>query len=223
MRRAYKSDGSAYPRIMASEDNLCASGGLVLRPALLRKLNESRCRRLTLIQAPAGYGKTVLLHQWRASAALEGAGVSCLAFADARWTPARWARALIQELSRSGCGSPVGDDESTWSDEGTAVEALRSRLQSLHAPHLILLDGYENCDTHEIGAVVNQLLTDIPPTVHLAIASRCRPALHFAKFYATGVATFIGAADLQFSRAEAADTPTTAPTARSNRRVASIE
>jgi LuxR family transcriptional regulator, maltose regulon positive regulatory protein len=203
VRRAYKSDGSAYPRIMASEDNLCASGGLVLRPALLRKLNESRCRRLTLIQAPAGYGKTALLHQWRASAALEGAGVTCLAFADERWTAARWARALTQELTRSGCGSPVGDDESAWSDEGMAVEALRSRLQILHAPHLILLDGYENCDTHEIGAVVNQLLTDIPPTVHLAIASRCRPALHFAKLYATGVATFIGAADLQFSRAEA--------------------
>jgi LuxR family transcriptional regulator, maltose regulon positive regulatory protein len=199
---AYKSDGSAYPRIMAGDENSGVAGGLIPRPALLRKLNEARIRRLTLIQAPAGYGKTALLHQWCASAALDGSGVTRLSFAEERWTWARWARVVTRELARSGCAGSAGADASACLDDGTAAEALRSQLQNLRAPHLIVFDGYENCDTPEIGALVNQLLPDIPTGVHLAIASRRRPAVYFAKLYATGVATLIGAADLQFSHEE---------------------
>lgn len=197
--RAYKSRRSAYSGVMPSHENSVACGnGLVQRSALVRKLDEARSRKLTLIQAPAGYGKTALLHQWCAAAQLDGAIVSWLTFTEDRWTAAHWARVVDKEIAAN---SRVSDGSGNLNQDA-GVDGLIARLHSLTVPHLIFFDGYENCDNYEIGAVVNQLLSRLPATVHLAIASRRRPNLHFAKLYATGVATIIGATDLQFSHEE---------------------
>ncbi|HEX2504005.1 MAG TPA: hypothetical protein VHK00_08675, partial [Miltoncostaeaceae bacterium] len=99
--------------------------GIVARPELLARLDEASERRLTLMSAPAGWGKTTLVGDWLAGRA--GDGPAWVALDEADNDPARFWRYVAEALRRA--GAPVEDGVvGALSGAGETVEAGLSAL-----------------------------------------------------------------------------------------------
>jgi ATP/maltotriose-dependent transcriptional regulator MalT len=82
---------------------------LVARDPLLERLDTGRRRRLTLVQAPVGFGKTTLLTQWQTRLRYAGVAVAWVVLREDSWTPELFLRALPlrsnQRESKSSSGT----------------------------------------------------------------------------------------------------------------------
>ncbi len=181
--------------------------GLVARPRLLERLRRGGESRLTLVSAPAGFGKTTLLAEWLGRKPDEDSSVAWLAH-DAQdsaptlfWTyvlpalqtavPTVGARAL--ELIAS---SPVPTEL-----------LLTTVLNELAAtPHdvWLVLDDYHLVDSQEVSEGMTFLLEHLPPHVHVVLSTRADPDLPLSRWRVRGELVEIRAADLRFTSGEAA-------------------
>jgi LuxR family transcriptional regulator, maltose regulon positive regulatory protein len=177
----------------------------VSRPELVARLCAGDAK-LTLICAPAGWGKTVLLSEWHASPEEERpfAWVS-LDRGDA--DPVRFWRYVIAALRRIepalGEGA-LGALPTAGADLVDAVVApLINDLAASPQELVLVLDDYHVVHTEAVHDSVAFLLRHLPNNVHLAIASRADPPLPLARLRAGGEITEVRAAELGFSDAEA--------------------
>jgi len=186
----------------------------VRRPRLTDRLSAGLRGPLTLIVAPAGFGKTTLLGDWRA-APPEGA------HDDAAWWPlawlaldaggndlARFLRYVIAALQtlRAELGRAVL--ASLRSPQPPPVEVLLTPLlndlATLPDDVILVLDDYHVVEDPAIHQAVAFLLDHLPPRVHLVLATRADPPLPLARLRARGQLTELRAADLRFTADEAA-------------------
>ncbi len=180
-----------------------APAGMLARPRLQRRLNEARHHRLTTIVADAGFGKSVLLAQWLASADLQGVvvvrpvGKDLHSFAGAlvaaveRHAPEEGAR--LQLL--------VGSGRSDVDDRPGALAALVcASLANLTDLEVVLV--LEDAHGLQSAALrfLERLCRQAPATVHLLVASRT--ALPFPTQRMTDEVLSLTGADLRFDRAE---------------------
>ncbi len=208
---------------------------VVLRPRLIERLNEglsSGCR-LTLISAPAGFGKTTLVSEWVAALTPsplplgEGKGVRAawLSLDEGDNDPARFLTYLITALQTLA----QGEVEGITSKFG---EGLLSILQSPQPPptesiltalineittipdnpstgsgqrFIFVLDDYHVIDAKAVDNALTFLLEHLPPPMHLVIATREDPHLPLARLRARSQLTELRAADLRFTPVEAAE------------------
>ena len=190
--------------------------GLVSRPRLLERLHQGIERKLTLVSAPAGFGKTTLLAEWLAAppASVRAAGWVSLDQSDN--DPALfWAyfiRALQKVLPKVGEGAlsllhspqhlPIESVLTTLINEINAIEHDPS-TGSGHRFALIL-DDYHVIDAQPVHHAISFLLNHLPPQMHLVIASRSDPPLPLARLRGSGESTELRASDLRFTPDEAA-------------------
>ena len=180
---------------------------LVSRPRLSELLIEGMSRALTLVAAPAGFGKTTLLSDWmthlgddRPSAwiSLEGADND----------PSRILSYLVAALQtiEPGIGEPVL--ASLRSPQPPTIESVQADLineiAAVREEFVLVLDDYHVIDAQPIHDAIAFLLEHMPPQMHLVIASRSDPPLRLARLRARGQMTELRATDLRFTAEEVA-------------------
>lgn len=177
----------------------------VSRPHLTEKLNRGLHRKLTLISASAGFGKSTLVSEWISGGERPSAWLS-LDENDAE--PVRFLTYLVAALQR--VSPAIG--KAVWpglqSPQPPPLESvLTSLLNDIGAiPQdiLLVLDDYHRVDAKVIDEALTFLLEHLPPPVHLVITTREDPQLPLPRLRARGQLTELRAADLRFTPDEAA-------------------
>lgn len=200
---------------------------LVSRPRLIDQLNAGYHRKLTLISAPAGFGKTTLLVEW-ASWLLEigdwesdevGTGkshrpniqsprVAWLSLDDADNDPARFWTYFAAALQTTASTVGVDLQSAFQAPQPPAIESLLAaminELAALADDLFLVLDDYHVIQSQPIHDGLGFLLDHLPPQVHLVIATRSDPPLHLARLRGRGQITELRLAELRFTAGEIA-------------------
>lgn len=187
--------------------------GFVSRPRLIERLNEGQHRKLTLVSAPAGFGKTTLVSDWlhRQKVKDTPSSVAWLSLDEGDNDAARFltyvAAALQMVESRLG-------ETTLLLLQSSQVEAappleniitvLINDLATLPARTTLVLDDYHVINNLEIHKALTFLVSHLPPQLHLVIISREDPMLPLHRLRARGQMTEIHAKDLRFTVDEAA-------------------
>ena len=195
---------AALPLVTAKLHRPPPRPDLVPRPDLLARLTVGARGKLTVVAAPAGYGKTTLLSAWAAQAEYP---VAWLALDDGDNDPARFWSYLVLALQRvyPGLGEGVLPLVRAAPPAPFAVllPPLLEALLRLPHPLALVLDDYQGITHQAIHDGLAAVLPHLPPTVRLILGSRAEPPLSLARLRAQGDLTTLGIADLQFSTAEA--------------------
>jgi LuxR family maltose regulon positive regulatory protein len=182
---------------------------LVEREPLLSALDGALATPLTLLSAPAGFGKTTLLAAW---ARRHEAQVAWLSLDELDNSPTRFWVALIAALQRCGGYAPSFGEtavallESPQPPLSTILVVLLQELEgrSAHpAPIVLILDDYQLIEDPAIHQGMSFFLEHLPAHVHLLLASRVDPDLPLARWRVRGQLTEIRADDLRFQEGEA--------------------
>ena len=185
--------------------------GLVPRPRLIERLDRATESKLTLVSAPAGFGKTTLLTEWLAARPASGAGerlVAWLSLDQADNDPASfWAYviAAVQTVEPGvGQGALALLQASPPSPIETVLTALLNDMGASAGEIVLVLDDYHVIDAGVVQDGMAFLLDHLPPGLHVVIASRADPALPLARWRARGELVEARAADLRFTPDETA-------------------
>ena len=183
-------------------------GGLVARPRLSDRLGHGVGESvLTLVSAPAGFGKTTLLTDGVAAARADGGSVAWLSLDQRDNDPVVFWRYLVAALQIAMPGVGAGalsllQSANAPTDE--VLSTLLNDLQDLDSEVMLVLDDYQVIDARGVQDGMSFLLEHLPAQLHLVIASRADPALPLARLRARGELVEIRAADLRFTPEEAA-------------------
>jgi DNA-binding SARP family transcriptional activator len=177
------------------------AGGVVIRAGLFRRLGGSA--RVSVVSAPPGSGKTVLLRSWIARAGL-GDHVGWVAPGHDDCDPQRFWLSVLNALRRTAAGSARVQEVTAAPDlDGWAVaERLLKNLAALRDPVWLVID-----DVHELGPEVMRqlelLVLGAPPSLRFVLATRQDVRLGLHQLRLEGGLAEIRAADLRFSAREA--------------------
>ncbi|HEV7204258.1 MAG TPA: LuxR C-terminal-related transcriptional regulator [Jatrophihabitans sp.] len=177
-------------------------GDAVARPRLYERLGHAAAP-LTVVSAPAGFGKTTLVAEWLARGSSPLAWVSL----DERdndpalfWT---YLTAAIQSAA-NGVGATARQLLSSDAPVDVALPALLNDLTELPAGITLVLDDYHLIESSDIHEAMAFLLEHLPPNLHVVLATRADPPLPLARMRAQGRLAEVRAADLRFTAAETA-------------------
>jgi LuxR family maltose regulon positive regulatory protein len=195
---------------------------LVPRPRLIQRLNTGMERKLTLVSAPAGYGKTTLLSEWVHQPADNGATsplpVAWLSLDEADNDPTRFLSYLISAAQMivpgigAGLLSALGSPQPPPTE--TVMVSFINELATVPQPCGqccllgLVLDDYHLISSQEIHEAVAFLLERLPPPpegLHLVIATRKDPTLPLPRWRAGAVMTEVREADLRFTLDESTE------------------
>ncbi|WP_240521508.1 helix-turn-helix transcriptional regulator [Amycolatopsis vastitatis] len=179
--------------------------GAIPRERLQRQLRLAETR-LTVVVAPAGWGKTSLLSGWAADAG-EKRRIAWVSLDENDDEPVRFWSYVLTALHR------VSDDISTGplqaldgagvAPTDLALPILLNELAASTRPHVLVLDDYHVLADPRIHEAVEFLVTYLPPSLRLVIAARTDPPLPIARLRARGELTELRASQLRFSPDEA--------------------
>ncbi len=185
---------------LAGQSDAPAAGfPLLLRPRLFELLNTACRRRVVLVEAPAGAGKTMLLDTWLHG---PGAPLSAWRTLDRRDDdPQVFWPGLVQALRRSHPAARVALTGLGEYDETFAGRVLDAAA-ALTEPVVVVLD-----DLHKVTAAsgIETLVRHAPPTLRLVLAGRAHPALPLARMRVAGELAEFGFDDLACTTDEAGD------------------
>src|SRR5829696_3959288 len=180
--------------------------GFVARPRLVDRLAPAQAGELTLVCAPAGFGKTALLADW---ARRDPRPVAWLSLDDADNDPARFWRHLGAALETVCPG--VADRVAALLQglQPTSFEAvvtsLVNELAGVTGEVVLLLDDYHLIQAPQVHQSMELLLAHLPSQLRLVLASRADPPLPLARLRARGQLAELRERDLRFSPEETAE------------------
>jgi LuxR family maltose regulon positive regulatory protein len=181
---------------------------LVLRKRLLTLLSEKikQGHKLTLISAPAGFGKTTLVSEWIASGEIPAAWIS---LDENDSDPSRFLTYLIAALQTLISGVGDGVLAALQSSQPVAAKdlltTLLNELSSIEDGFILVLDDFHAIDSKAVDDLLAFLVDHMPPQMHLVITTREDPFLPLARLRARNQLTEIRTAELRFTENEAAD------------------
>src|SRR5215208_4221553 len=153
---------------------------LVSRPHLIKRLNENVNSKLTLISAPAGFGKSTLVSGWVANS---GRPAAWLSLDEADNDPARLMLYFIAALQTIApdIGARVLCVLHTLPSQKPPPESilttLLNEISAISNNFILVLDDYHLIDSKAIGNVLLFLVKHLPPQMHLVITTREDPNL----------------------------------------------
>jgi LuxR family maltose regulon positive regulatory protein len=166
-------------------------------------LQAARGSRLTLVCAPAGYGKTTLLSEWLQGSAMSWAWLS-LDRSDSDLHT--FATCLIKAICTSEPGACRSAQAALWVSQSPSPEQLAGLFINdfTQLPHdiTIVLDDYQLVSDRRVHELLTILVRNLPEKVHLALATRSDPPLPISQWRARGFIAEVRAAELRFSFAE---------------------
>ena len=181
--------------------------GLVPRPRLSERLSQGAESALTLVSAPAGFGKTTLLAEWLAVAAADGRSAAWLSLDQRDNDPALFWTYLMAALKTAAHGDGARALSLLQAPDPPSEAGLATLLNDLGAipdDVVLVLDDYHVIDARDVQDGMAFLLEHLPPRIHLVIGSRADPALPLGRLRGRGELVEIRAADLRFTPDEAA-------------------
>ncbi|MEM5776589.1 MAG: hypothetical protein AAGU05_16415, partial [Anaerolineaceae bacterium] len=156
----------------------------VLRPRLLERLNEGLAQgcKLTLISAPAGFGKTTLVGEWINTC---GCPVAWLSLDEGDNEPARFLAYLVAALQNIKPGFGERLLAALQSPQPPSTEIILTTLLNEIAsiPHrfILALDDYQVIDSEPIDHAITFLLEHLLPQMHLVIITREDPGFPLSR------------------------------------------
>jgi len=179
---------------------------IVLRPRLIDQLKKGLHRRLTLISAAAGFGKTTLVSEWVASCERP---VAWLSLDEGDNDPTRFLTYLITALQTIVPNMGAGVLRMLESAQPQPIESVLTILLNEIATSpdnfILVLDDYHVIEDKAVSNALTFLLEHLPPQMHLVITTREDPNLPLARLRARDQLTGLRATDLRFTPAEAAE------------------
>ncbi|WP_433917509.1 LuxR C-terminal-related transcriptional regulator [Streptomyces canus] len=183
-----------------------ARAGAVPRARLQQQLRLAGTR-LTVVVAPAGWGKTSLLSGW-ATDPEEKRRIAWVSLDESDDEPVRFWSYVLTALHNAGEGISTGPlqalDAAGVPAVDLALPMLLNELAASEKPHVLVLDDYHLLTDPRIHESVEYLVTYLPASLRIVIATRTDPPLPIARLRARGDLTELRAAQLRFSPDEAA-------------------
>jgi LuxR family maltose regulon positive regulatory protein len=179
---------------------------VISRPEALAALSAHPGRRLAILRAPAGWGKSSLLQAWHASEAGDR---------DFAWfaldandnDPVRFFSYVIEAMRRLSPGVGTRSLEILQAPGSSLVDdvlpSLLRELEDLPRPSVLVIDDYHLIESAEVHEAVGVLLEYLPPTLEIAISTRSEPPLALARFRGRGQLAEVTTRELRFTAAEA--------------------
>ncbi len=181
---------------------------VVLRPRLVERLNEGLHRKLTLVSAPAGFGKTTLISEWVAGLQASDRQVAWLSLDEGDSDPTRFISYLVAALRTIAPNISEGVVVALQSPQPPPAEAvltaLLNEIATIPDNFVLILDDYHVIDARAVDDALTFLLEHLPPQGHLVITTREDPQLPLARFRARDQLTELRATNLRFTPDEAA-------------------
>ena len=175
----------------------------IQRPRLTGRINQGVQGPLTLLAAPAGFGKTHLLIEWANETRLP---IAWLTLDSDDNDLSRFFRYLIGALQAIEPGLGEAALEFIQFTGGSKLEVgltlLVNEVSSLPKERVLVLDDFHLLENPAALQGVSFLLKYLPPSLHLVIASRSEPKLDLAFLRAKGRLVELGADDLRFTTEE---------------------
>lgn len=183
---------------------------VVRRDRLLARLNAGLRRRLTLVSAPAGFGKTTLVSTWVSELRRErdDLAVAWLSLDEGESDLMRFLAYVLATVARAVpelapllpsvgvAGLPVQPQ--------TALGGVINTVDAWSGQLILVLDDYHLISGPEVHALLTSLLDHLPPNLHLVIVTRADPPLPLSRFRGRSQLVEVRAGDLRFTDAEAA-------------------
>ncbi|HTU98598.1 MAG TPA: LuxR C-terminal-related transcriptional regulator [Solirubrobacteraceae bacterium] len=176
---------------------------MVTRERLFDALDRGSLGPLTLVTAPAGAGKSVLLGSWLAARPSTAAHVAWLSVDQADARPAQFWEAVIEAATAAGEPALRSLLACLDLDRAGFQARLAERVAMLATPLVLILDDFHELRVPGVCDQLDALLRHPPPMLRLVIASRADPPLSLPRLRLTGDMTELRAADLAFTRQEA--------------------
>ncbi|CAA9225906.1 MAG: Alpha-glucosidase [uncultured Actinomycetospora sp.] len=180
--------------------------GTITRPRLLDVLGGTVGAALTVVSAPAGFGKSTLLAEWLAAVPPSTAAVAWVSLDERDDDPARfWTYAVAAVQAATGVGdSALGLLTSSPSSSEAALVAVLNDIGGMSRDLVLVLDDLHLVTSPAVHEGITFLLEHRPPQLHLVLATRVDPPLPLARWRARGELVEIRAADLRFTEQESA-------------------
>ncbi|MDU0206260.1 LuxR C-terminal-related transcriptional regulator [Paenibacillus sp. MAH-36] len=179
---------------------------VVQRSRLIEQLNEGLDRKLTLISASAGFGKTTLISQWVTDCERL---VAWLSLDEGDNDSVRFLAYLVAALQTIEENIGEGVVRALQSPSSPLTESiltvLLNEISALPYKFVLVLDDYHVISAKQIDDWLLFLLEHLPPQMHLVIATRENPQLPLSRLRARGHLTELRNANLRFSPGEAAE------------------
>jgi LuxR family maltose regulon positive regulatory protein len=179
-------------------------GRLVPRPRLSEQIARARSAPLTLVSAPAGFGKTTVMAELAARP--DGARIAWLSLEPDDDDPVTFWTYVTAALERAAPGVGTGARAVLAGASGTVDAAVTTILNGLATSKeeiVLVLDDVHTIQSSAIHQRLGYLLDHLPSHVHVVLGSRADPAIPLARWRARGALVEIRASDLRFSVDEA--------------------
>lgn len=180
------------------------------RPRLLARLADGLARKLILVSAPAGFGKTTLLNVWLDHEHRKGQlAFGWLSLDRGDSVPTRFWTYFVRALQVAAPG--LGEmalgmlEASKQPPIENVLTVLLNAIDAWKKPLVLVLDDYHRIDSAAIQAGMLFLLEHLPPNFHLALGTRIDPPWPLARLRAQQHVLEVRQHDLRFTPAEAAD------------------
>ncbi len=180
--------------------------GQVERPGLYQRLDNALHSPLSLISAPAGFGKSMLVSGW---AAAKGTAISLswLSLDSEDNDPQRYLSYLVAAVQRldgqPGQSALLAASSARPPAAQTILDILLQDCANLTKPSVLVLDDYHLISAPEVHDQTAYFLSHLPASLHLVLISRADPPLPLSRLRLRGQLVELRAADLVFNETEA--------------------
>ena len=190
-----KSEAAAIPILRTKLHQPSAAANHLHRTHLLERLEKNLYRPLTLVSAPAGYGKTTLMSCWLESCGIPSAWVS-LDKNDNNFQQflSYFLAAVRNMFPDAGRKTLAMVNAPTLSPVSFLAGSLLNELELIEQPFILVLDDYHHIQDESVHELLIQLLSHPPQSLHLVVVGRRDPALPIFALRAKGPVTEIGRA-----------------------------
>jgi LuxR family maltose regulon positive regulatory protein len=176
---------------------------MVMRPRLMQLMNAAMRGTLTLVVAPAGWGKTTLLHAWHVEASRDAWPLAWVSLDASDNDPTGFWTYVITASNTLHPGVGETPLALLYASSSPPIEdVLTSLLNALNqflTDTVLVLDDFHHIEAQPIHNALSYLVEHLPPKVHLVVANRSDPLLPLARLRAQGALTELRAPDLRFT------------------------
>jgi LuxR family maltose regulon positive regulatory protein len=175
---------------------------IVERNSIVERICETADARLTLVRAPAGFGKTVLLHQCRSLMQRKGIKVAWLTLDSSDNDAFHFVTGVLTAIGMP--PSPAARKSRALQGvapllSGAYLQTALKRIAEYGKPFALIFDEFECLNEPGVLSLVSELGERLPSDARIIIATRIAPSLGLARLRALGLVQDILAEDLRFS------------------------
>jgi LuxR family maltose regulon positive regulatory protein len=173
---------------------------LILRKEIIEKLEKEKGRKLTLVSAPAGYGKSTIISQWIDQCNLSYSWYSLDKSDNVIETFLQYVIAGIQSNYENLCVKALRllESGSISSFESVATYIIND-LSIIEENFLIVFDDFHLIENKKVNELLSFFLENLPPNIQLVLITRSDPSIPLARLRSQQLLTDIRLADLCFT------------------------